>query len=93
MKILITGGAGFIGSAVVRLAVSRGHEGVHLAALTSAACLENVAPVAHSPLYAFERADIRDPEALTAIFAAAFCRNRACFVRQGCRGTALRRAQ
>ncbi|OOY27833.1 dTDP-glucose 4,6-dehydratase [Thioclava sp. L04-15] len=69
MKILVTGGAGFIGSAVVRLAVSRGHAVVNLDALTYAACLENVAPVADSPLYAFEQADIRDPEALTAIFA------------------------
>ncbi|PWE50223.1 dTDP-glucose 4,6-dehydratase [Thioclava sp. NG1] len=69
MKILVTGGAGFIGSAVVRLAVSRGHEVVNLDALTYAACLENVAPVSGSPLYAFEQADIRDPEALAAIFA------------------------
>ncbi|OWY02171.1 dTDP-glucose 4,6-dehydratase [Thioclava sp. IC9] len=68
MKILVTGGAGFIGSAVVRLAVSRGHEVVNLDALTYAACLENVAPVSGSPLYAFEQADIRDPEALAAIF-------------------------
>ncbi|OWY16585.1 dTDP-glucose 4,6-dehydratase [Thioclava sp. JM3] len=69
MKILVTGGAGFIGSAVVRLAVSRGHEVVNLDALTYAACLENVAPVSGSPLYAFVQADIRDPEALAAIFA------------------------
>ncbi|AQS46681.1 dTDP-glucose 4,6-dehydratase [Thioclava nitratireducens] len=69
MKILVTGGAGFIGSAVVRLAVSRGHEVVNLDALTYAACLENVAPVSGSPLYAFEQADIRDPQALAAIFA------------------------
>jgi len=69
MKILVTGGAGFIGSAVVRLAISRGHAVVNLDALTYAACLENVAPVADSPLYAFEQADIRDPEAIAAIFA------------------------
>jgi len=69
MKILITGGAGFIGSAVVRLAVARGHAVVNLDALTYAACLENVAPVADSPLYAFEHADIRDAPALTRIFA------------------------
>ncbi len=68
MKILVTGGAGFIGSAVVRLAVSRGHEIVNVDALTYAACLENVAPVADSPLYAFERADIRDRAALDRIF-------------------------
>ena len=69
MKILVTGGAGFIGSAVVRLAVSRGHEVVNLDALTYAACLDNVASVASSPLYAFEHADIRDGEALARIFA------------------------
>lgn len=69
MKLLVTGGAGFIGSAVVRLAVSRGHHVVNLDALTYAACLENVAPVADSPLYAFEQADIRDRAALDRIFA------------------------
>ena len=64
MKILITGGVGFIGSAVVRQAVARGHHVVNLDALTYAACLDNVASVADSPLYAFERADIRDRVAL-----------------------------
>ncbi|QIE41209.1 dTDP-glucose 4,6-dehydratase [Rhodobacteraceae bacterium SC52] len=68
MKILVTGGAGFIGSAVVRLAVSRGHEVVNLDALTYAACLDNVAPVSDSPLYSFEHADIRDGAALERIF-------------------------
>ncbi|MDF3415055.1 dTDP-glucose 4,6-dehydratase [Sulfitobacter sp. M57] len=69
MKILVTGGAGFIGSAVVRLAVSRGHEIVNLDALTYAGCLENVASVADSPLYTFEQVDIRDRAALDAVFA------------------------
>ncbi len=64
MKILVTGGAGFIGSAVVRLAVRRGHEVVNLDALTYAANLENVASVSNSPLYSFEQADIRDRAAL-----------------------------
>lgn len=68
MKILITGGAGFIGSAVVRQAVEAGHEVVNLDALTYAACLENVASVSGSPLYAFEHADIRDRAALDRIF-------------------------
>ena len=68
MKILITGGAGFIGSAVVRLAVSRGHEVVNCDALTYAACLANVAPVADSDLYAFAQVDIRDRRALDAVF-------------------------
>ncbi len=69
MKILVTGGAGFIGSAVVRRAVAQGHAVVNLDALTYAACLENVATVADSPHYAFEKADIRDRAALDRIFA------------------------
>jgi dTDP-glucose 4,6-dehydratase len=64
MKILVTGGAGFIGSAVVRLAVARGHAVINLDALTYAACLDNVASIADSPLYAFHQADIRDRAAL-----------------------------
>ncbi|WP_323011168.1 dTDP-glucose 4,6-dehydratase [Paracoccus sp. (in: a-proteobacteria)] len=68
MKILVTGGAGFIGSAVVRQAVARGHAVVNLDALTYAACLDNVASVAQSPLHAFEQADIRDRAALDRIF-------------------------
>ena len=70
MKLLVTGGAGFIGSAVVRLAVTRGHSVVNLDALTYAACLDNVAGVADSPDYAFVQADIRDRAALDRIFAA-----------------------
>ena len=69
MKILVTGGAGFIGSAVVRQAIARGHAVVNLDALTYAACLDNVASVADNPAYAFEKADIRDPAALAAVFA------------------------
>lgn len=68
MKLLVTGGAGFIGSAVVRLAVARGHEVVNLDALTYAACLENVASVAGSNLYTFVQADIRDRAAVERIF-------------------------
>jgi len=68
MKILVTGGAGFIGSAVVRLAVARGHAVVNLDALTYAGRLENVASVADQPTYHFEQADIRDWAALTRIF-------------------------
>ena len=70
MKILITGGAGFIGSAVVRRAIRDGHSVVNVDALTYAACLENVASVADAPGYAFEQADIRDRAALDCIFAA-----------------------
>ena len=69
MKLLVTGGAGFIGSAVVRLAISRGHEVVNLDALTYAACLDNIASVSSSPHYSFEKADIRDRAALDRVFA------------------------
>lgn len=69
MRLLITGGAGFIGSAVVRLAVARGHEVINLDALTYAACLENVASVADSPRYSFVHADIRYRAALDRVFA------------------------
>jgi dTDP-glucose 4,6-dehydratase len=69
MKILVTGGAGFIGSAVVRLAVARGHEVVNLDAMTYAANAANVAAVSQSNLYSFEKADIRDRAALDRIFA------------------------
>ena len=68
MKLLVTGGAGFIGSAVVRLLVARGHAVVNLDALTYAACLDNVASVTNSPNYAFEQADIRDAATLERIF-------------------------
>lgn len=69
MKILVTGGAGFIGSAVIRLAIGRGHNVVNLDALTYAACLENLALVADDPGYAFEHADIRNRNELNRIFA------------------------
>jgi dTDP-glucose 4,6-dehydratase len=69
MKIVVTGGAGFIGSAVVRQAVRDGHRVINLDALTYAANLENVAPIANSPLYSFEQADIRDRPAIDQILA------------------------
>ena len=69
MKLLVTGGAGFIGSAVVRNAVSRGFEVVNVDALTYAACLENLDSIANDHGYAFEQADIRDRAALDLIFA------------------------
>ena len=68
MKILITGGAGFIGSAVVRLAISRGYSVINLDSLTYASCLENVASVSENSRYSFEHADIRNRTELDQIF-------------------------
>lgn len=70
MKLLVTGGAGFIGSAVVRQAVAAGHAVVNVDALTYAACLDNIASVRDAPGYAFVEADIRDADAMAAAFAA-----------------------
>ena len=69
MKLLITGGAGFIGSAVVRLALARGHRVVNVDAQTYAACLDNLASVSSNPKYVFEHLDIRDRAGLDGAFA------------------------
>ena len=68
MKLFVTGGAGFIGSAVVRLAIKRGHSVVNLDALTYAGYLENLRCVVDNPRYKFEHADIQDREELARIF-------------------------
>ena len=69
MKLLVTGGAGFIGSAVVRQAVRDGHDVINVDKLTYAANIANVAPVSNSPRYSFEQADICDRSAMDAILA------------------------
>ena len=70
MKILVTGGAGFIGSALIRYLVSdTDNEVINLDKLTYAGNLDSVAPVAESSRYQFEQADICDREALDRIFA------------------------
>ncbi len=66
MKLLVTGGAGFIGSAVVRFAIEQGHHVLNVDSLTYAACLENVSAVADHPCYTFLKADIRDFAAIEA---------------------------
>jgi dTDP-glucose 4,6-dehydratase len=70
MKILVTGGAGFIGSALVRhLIANTAHDVLVLDALTYAGTLSALAPVADSPRYRFVRADICDAAAVRAAIA------------------------
>ena len=64
MKILITGGCGFIGSALVRKAIGAGHKVINIDAMTYAANPANLTSVCSSSNYAFEKIDIRDHGAL-----------------------------
>jgi len=66
-RILVTGGAGFIGSALVRhLIRNTGNVVLNIDALTYAGNLASVAPVADSDRYSFQRIDICDREAIAA---------------------------
>lgn len=69
MTILVTGGAGFIGSALIRFLINEtGHSVVNLDKLTYAGHLESLNSAADSERYHFEKADICDSEALKHIF-------------------------
>ena len=68
-KVIVTGGAGFIGSALIRhLVGNRLAEVVNLDKLTYAGNLESLQSVEKSPLYHFEQADICDPVAVKRLF-------------------------
>ncbi|MFQ2529776.1 NAD-dependent epimerase/dehydratase family protein, partial [Aeromonas caviae] len=70
MKILITGGAGFIGSAVVRHIIQHTKDSVvNLDKLTYAGNLESLAEVSGSDRYAFEQVDICSRVELDRVFA------------------------
>lgn len=68
-KILITGGAGFIGSHVVRQFLPYGYQIVNLDALTYAGNLENLGDVANESNYQFVKGDITDAKFIDDLFA------------------------
>lgn len=69
LRILVTGGAGFVGSALVRhLIADTSHQVLNLDALTYAGNLASVESAARSPRYSFVRADIGNAEAVRTVF-------------------------
>ncbi len=69
MKILVTGGAGFIGSAVIRHIINNTQDAVvNVDKLTYAGNLESLSEIENSDRYAFEHADICDARAMAHIF-------------------------
>ncbi|MEE9367554.1 MAG: dTDP-glucose 4,6-dehydratase [Pontiella sp.] len=69
-KVIVTGGAGFIGSAVCRYLVKeKGVEVLNLDKLTYAGVPESLKEIEKSPLYRFEQADVCDKEAVASILA------------------------
>ncbi|MEH6552492.1 MAG: dTDP-glucose 4,6-dehydratase [Pseudomonadales bacterium] len=69
MKILVTGGAGFIGSALIRYLINdTGHSVVNVDKLTYAGNLASLESIAANPRYQFEQVDICDMPALQAVF-------------------------
>src|SRR3984893_3177296 len=70
MRVLVTGGAGFIGSAVCRHFISDlKYDEIFLEKITYAGNLASLAPVASSPHFVFEKHDICDGAAVNATFA------------------------
>ena len=68
MSVIITGGYGFIGSEVIRQAVSQGQDVINIDALTYAANPASLATIEHKKNYRFHQIDIRDVEGLKAVF-------------------------
>src|SRR3984893_15800387 len=70
MRVLVTGGAGFIGSAVCRhFILDLGYKVIVVGKLTYAGNLASLAPVEGNPNYVFEKSDVCDVDAMKSIFA------------------------
>ena len=69
MRLLVTGGCGFIGSAVVRLALERGHDVLNVDKMTYAASRESLPGAEETGRYRLMVADICDAEAMAQAFA------------------------
>ena len=69
MRIIVTGGAGFIGSAVCRhFILDLGHDVTVVDKLTYAGNLASLRPVARSSHFRFEKIDICDAEGIQSVF-------------------------
>lgn len=68
MRIIVTGGAGFVGSSVCRLLEASGHDILSIDKLTYAGNLGSLRSIARSPRFLFAHADIRDGPRMVALF-------------------------
>lgn len=69
MRIIVTGGAGFIGSALIRFLITNtNHEVINIDKLTYAGHLESLESVVESDRYSFEQADICDGKGIDRVF-------------------------
>ena len=69
MKLLITGGAGFIGSAVIRHIINNtNHSVINVDKLTYAGNLESLTPIENNTRYTFEQVDICDANEIKRVF-------------------------